>query len=363
MATSNPWRLDLHVNRRPDAPLAGDALSFGAQHVAPARALLSEFMDYAPTPLRRLPWMERELGVDAVVVKDESARMGLGSFKALGGAHAVLCHVRRHGASSTTVACASAGNHGLSVAAGARAAGVPSVVCLSDSVPQSFEARLRAMGAETLRGGRDYDASLRLVEARAKERGWTIISDTVPIHGALEEATAVREVMQGYTVLCDEAAIDCERQGGPPTHVFVQAGVGGLAAVCASYFRERWGDVVFVVVEPRSAACLLESTRRGAPVQIPGGSTILGRLDCRAPSVLAFRVLSPLAHAFAAITDAAAEEAVRALAGDGVAQSPCGAAGAAGLLAVCHDAGTRSVLGIDSRSRILLIGTEAPVST
>ncbi|WP_394844176.1 pyridoxal-phosphate dependent enzyme [Pendulispora brunnea] len=358
MPTSSPWRLDLHLNRRP--PLAQDALSFGAQHVGPARALLSEFMDYAPTPLRHLPWMERELGVEAVLLKDESARMGLGSFKALGGAHAVLCHVRRHG-TSTTVACASAGNHGLSVAAGARAAGVRSVVCLSESVPQSFEARLHALGAETLRGGRDYEASLRLLEARAKQRGWTIISDTVPLHAAGEDATPVREVMQGYTVLCDEAAADCERQGGPATHVFVQAGVGGLAAVCASYLRERWGDVVFVVVEPMSAACLLESARRGAPAQIPGGRTILGRLDCREPSVLAFRVLSPLAHAFAAITDAGAEEAARAIARDGIAQSPCGAAGAAGLLAACHDAGTRSVLGIDSRARILLIGTEAPV--
>ncbi|WP_394833705.1 pyridoxal-phosphate dependent enzyme [Pendulispora rubella] len=352
------------MNRRPDGPLTGDALAFGAQHVVPARALLSEFMNYAPTPLRHLPWMERELGVGAVLLKDEAGRMGMGSFKALGGAHSVLCHVRRHGSASTTVACASAGNHGLSVAAGARAAGVRSVVCLSEAVPQSFEARLRALGAETLRGGRDYEASLRLLEARAKERGWTIISDTVPLHAAGQDATPVREVMQGYTVLCDEAATDCEGQGGPPTHVFVQAGVGGLAAVCASYFRERWGDVVFVVVEPMSAACLLESARRGAPGHIAdhaAGATILGRLDCREPSVLAFRVLSPLADAFAAITDAAAEEAVRAVARDGVAQSPCGAAGAAGLLAACHDAGTRSVLGIGPRARILLIGTEAPV--
>jgi diaminopropionate ammonia-lyase len=51
-----------------------------------AKAEISAWPDYAPTPLRDLPWLA---GFNVVRLKDESPRFGLGSFKALGGAYAV----------------------------------------------------------------------------------------------------------------------------------------------------------------------------------------------------------------------------------------------------------------------------------
>ncbi|WP_394823887.1 pyridoxal-phosphate dependent enzyme [Pendulispora albinea] len=343
----------------------------GLRDVAPARELLSAFMKYAPTPLRRLSQLERALGLGAILIKDEGKRMGLGSFKALGGAHAVIRHARRkterEPGKPVTVACASAGNHGLSVAAGARAVGARSVVYLNETVPSSFEERLQAQGAETVRAGHDYEESLELAEARAAREGWALISDTLSPAVASEprdvweaRATGPREVMQGYSVLMDEAARACEEQGGPATHVFVQAGVGGLASVAASYLFERWGEAVtLVVVEPAGAACVLESVRLGAPTRIAPGRTTLGRLDCREPSLLAFHVLSRVAHGFVTVTDAAAGQAAVQMAHDGVALSPCGASGGAGLMAVCKDASVRSALGLDAGSRVLLFGTEA----
>jgi diaminopropionate ammonia-lyase len=146
----------------------------------------------------------------------------------------------------------------------------------------------------------------------------------------------------------------------PPTHVFAQAGVGGLAAAAAGYVRDRWGESPrIVVVEPEGAPCLLESARAGELVRIPGGHTTLGRLDCREPSLLAYHLLGHLTDLFMTITDDQADQAARLLAEHGVELSPCGAAGAAGLLALGPAA--RGALGLDDGSRVLLVGTEGPV--
>jgi diaminopropionate ammonia-lyase len=179
--------------------------------------------------------------------------------------------------------------------------------------------------------------------------------------------------MRGYSVLFDElsdpgafppSGEPTGAQGGPgeagPTHVFVQAGVGGLAAAAAGYVRDRWGEHPrIVVVEPDGAPCLIGSARAGEPIRVSGHPTTLGRLDCREPSLLAHRLLSHLADLYLTITDEQAATATRLLAGHGVALSDCGAAGAAGLLALTP--GARDRLGLDHTARVLLVGTEGPV--
>ncbi|WP_188194037.1 pyridoxal-phosphate dependent enzyme [Nonomuraea sp. SYSU D8015] len=328
---------------------AQDRALIGTEHARQARAHFRAHPAYRPTPVHTLPGLA---GTRAVHVKDESGRMGLGSFKALGGAYAVHLLARRDGPGVTFV-CASAGNHGISVAAGAREAGAACVVYLSHDVPEAFARRLRGLGAEVRRDGGDYEAAMAAAEQAAREPGRRLVADS-----SWEGYTDVPlEVMRGYTLLFDEVA---ESALEAPTHVFVQAGVGGLAAAAAGYVRDRWGEQPkIVVVEPEGAPCLIESARAGRPVRVQGSRTTLGRLDCREPSLIAHRLLSHLADLYTTITDDQAADAARLLAGHGVALSDCGAAGAAGLLALTD--GTRAAIGLDDTSRVLLLGTEGPV--
>jgi diaminopropionate ammonia-lyase len=360
---------------------AQDRALIGTEHARQARAHFAGHPAYRPTPVHTLPGLA---GTRAVHVKDESGRMGLGSFKALGGAYAVHLLARREGA-ATPFVCASAGNHGISVASGAREAGAACVVYLSDDVPEEFAGRLRALGAEVRRGGADYEAGVAAAWQAAREHRWRLIADS-----SWEGYTDVPlDIMRGYTVLFDELAGRAEpvgpagpggtQQGAPdtrsgrqpppaagigssgflepPTHVFVQAGVGGLAAAAAGYVRDRWGEQPkIVVVEPQGAPCLLESARAGRPVRVQGAPTTLGRLDCREPSLLAHRLLARLADLYMTVTDEQADAAARLLTGHGLALTGCGAAGAAGLLALSP--GSRAALGLDETSSVLLVGTE-----
>ncbi|MFI6297385.1 diaminopropionate ammonia-lyase [Nonomuraea sp. NPDC050790] len=316
------------------------------------------------TPLTGLPRMAVAQRVGRVLVKDESGRMGLGSFKALGGGYAVARVVGeeagpdagegrlREVAARVPFVCASAGNHGISVAAGARALGGSCVVYLSHGVPEEFAERLRDLGAQVRRSGADYDQSMADALQAATGNGWRLISDSswpgytrVPL-----------DVMRGYTALFDEV----HEAGVAPTHVFVQAGVGGLAAAAAAYVRDRWGEEpVVVVVEPEGAPCLLESVQAGEPRRVKGSPTNLGRLDCLEPSLLAFQLLEHLADAFITVTDAQAALAAASMAEEGVNVSPCGATGLAGLLGL--DDETRTRLGLGADSTVLVIGTEGPV--
>ncbi|WP_222946946.1 diaminopropionate ammonia-lyase [Streptomyces sp. TRM49041] len=334
----------------------------GLDHAASARAYFHRHPSYRPTPLRSLPALAGTAGVASIRLKDESARMGLSSFKALGGMYAVARLVRaeaqeRHGphateeelravAARTPFICASAGNHGLSVTTAVRQLGGTVVVFLSEGVPEQFARGLRSLGAEVQRSGRDYEQSMAAAREATERHGWRLVSDS-----SWEGYTVVPlNVMRGYTVLFEEIE-------DRPTHIFVQAGVGGLAGAAAAYARDRWGERPrIVVVEPQAAPCLLVSAREGRPVRVEGGPTVLGRLDCREPSLLAWQLLSRLADAFVTVTDEEAEAAARLLAAEGVRVSACGAGGAAGLLAL--EPAVRTALGLGADARVLVIGTE-----
>lgn len=316
-------------------------------------------------------------GLAGVYLKAEWSRMGLSSFKALGGPYAVALLVQTQASSvlgrpvspdelctaevraianAMTVICASAGNHGLAVAAAAGVFGARAVVCLSESVAEYYAIRLREKGATVMRHGATYEASMTYARTEAERHGWTLVSDsswsgytTVPL-----------SVMRGYTVMLEEAAETMEATCGPATHVFVQAGVGGLAAAAVGYLRDRWGEgFKFIVVEPEGAPCMLESVRQGHLLRVTGAPTTLGRLDCKEPSLLAFELLAHLADAFVLVSDVDADDAARRLFAQGAPVSSCGAAGAAGLIAACNDQAVRQLLGLDANSHVLLIGTEA----
>lgn len=318
-----------------------------------AAAAIRSWEGYAPTPLRDLPGLASALGLGQVLYKDEGHRFGLKSFKALGGAYAVDRLVAARGAEGLTVACATDGNHGRSVAWGARRAGVKAVIYVHETVSEGRAEAIRSYGATVVREGRTYDDSVRACSEAAAKNGWQIVSDTS--WPGYEDVP--KDVMQGYALL----AIEAEAQGARPTHVFVQGGVGGLAAGVLSVAWERQGGErpIFVVVEPVTAACLFESAKAGA-VTVVGGDldTIMAGLACGEPSILAWRILEGGADAFMTIPDTAAADAMRRLAALGVVGGESGVAGLAGVMQAAADPALRRMLKLDEASRVLCYGTE-----
>ncbi|WP_435258507.1 pyridoxal-phosphate dependent enzyme [Thioclava sp. FR2] len=314
----------------------------GLRPIASAKgvaALLELCPAHQPTPLIDVPHLAEKVGAARFLVKDERGRMGLGSFKALGAAHAIAREAAakvKDGNWQTalcgrTYVTASAGNHGMSVAAGAKLFGAQAVIYLAQTVPEAFAQRLTKMGATVMREGADYEASMTAAALAAEKQGWTLLSDSSwPGYTELP-----LRVMEGYLQLADEAAEQFDKTvGAPPTHLFLQAGVGGLAAAVAAHARAHWGDApTIIVVEPEAAPALYESIRAGELVTAPGPVSAMGRLDCKTPSMIALEGLARDADHFVAITETEAAEATNFLATIGLETTPSGGAGIAAALA------------------------------
>jgi diaminopropionate ammonia-lyase len=325
-----------------------------------AREAITAWPGYAPTPLTALPGLAEALGVGAIHYKDEGGRFGLKSFKALGGAYAVERQVTLHGP-AITVTCATDGNHGRSVAWGARRAGCGCVIYVHEHVSPGRQRAIEAFGAEVRRVRGTYDDSVRQAAADAAREGWIVVSDTsYPGYMAIP-----KDVMQGYALMAEEA-LDGLLPADAPTHVFVQGGVGGMAAAVCFRAWARLGArrPRLVVVEPELAACLLASAEAGQPTTITvERETVMAGLSCGEPSLLAWGILDEGVDAFMAVPDHAAENVMRLLA-DGTAGDPpivageSAVAGLAGAIAATQVPRFRDALGLGPASRVLVFGTE-----
>ncbi|RVT99143.1 diaminopropionate ammonia-lyase [Rhodovarius crocodyli] len=326
-----------------------------------AKAEITSWPGYAPTPLRELPASP----FAALHYKDEGGRFGLGSFKALGGAYAVLRLVvselakqgrqvtgaelmSRRDAGDITVTCATDGNHGRSVAWGAQNIGARCVIYVHETVSQGRRDAIAAYGAEVREVPGNYDDAVREASRAAAEHGWHVVSDT-----SWPGYTEVpRDVMQGYRLMAEEALTALP---APPTHVFVQGGVGGVAAAVSVQLRSMGLDAKLVVVEPDEAACLLKSAKAGALSVVEGDlPTLMAGLACGEPSLLAWQELERAAYAFMAVPDDAAVEAMRVLAGLGVTAGESAVAGLVGAWLAARD----GALGLGPDSHVLVFGTE-----
>lgn len=320
---------------------------------AVAQSHISAWTGYAPTPLIDLPAIAGACGVARVVIKDEGKRFGLKSFKALGGAYAVERLAAAKGVDGLVVTCATDGNHGRAVAWGARRVGAKAVIYVHEGVSQGRADAIAAYGADVVRAGATYDDSVRLSADAAADHDWHIVSDTS--WPGYEDVP--KDVMQGYAVI----AMEVEAAGYRPSHVFVQGGVGGLAAGVLSWRWETFGAArpVMTVVEPEKADCLYRSAEAGRPMIAPGDlDTVMAGLACGEPSLLAWALLSKGADAFMTIPDTDAVACMRRLAELGIVIGESGVAGLAGLVAASSDEAARSALGLRTDSTILLYGTE-----
>ncbi|AFQ52011.1 diaminopropionate ammonia-lyase [Burkholderia cepacia] len=336
----------------------------------------------ARTPLRALPDLAARLGVASVSVKDEACRSPLGSFKALGAPIALMRLVKRlrrnealdppglmtgrYAASlaDLTVISATDGNHGRALAAAARAIGCRCVIVLHAHVDAEREQAIAAHGARIVRIAGNYDESVVHAAQLADANGWHVVSDT-----SYDGYEAIpRDVMQGYGVIAAEALAQqpAGADGRPFTHVFLQGGVGGLAAGIVSYLWEHDGAQRphFIVVEPRQADCLYQSALAGRATKATGSvDSVMAGLACGEASPLAWDFLEPSIDHFMLIDDDDAVQAMRALAAGSERDVPfvsgeSGAAGIAGLTVLMRDPALARQAGLDAHSRVLAISTE-----
>jgi diaminopropionate ammonia-lyase len=348
----NPYRNQLSQHTIDELVMAD--VPYPSIDAARPSALLARCPKADVTPLVSALSLAAQAGVDRVYLKDERDRMGLGSFKALGAAYVIARAGEVRKARGRTYVTASAGNHGLSVAAGAAAFGARAVIYLAETVPEAFAERLRAIGAEVVRHGAIYEESMAGALEAAEREGWALLSDS-SWAGYYERP---HTLMEGYLVLMAEAIDQMAAHGGAPSHIFLQAGVGGLAAACAALAREAWGDEPrIIVVEPEAAPALAASIAAGKPVEAPGPVSAMGRLDCKEPSLIALKGLARDADLFATINEDEGHAGAAICAEQGWPTTPSGAAGLAALLAsTAH----REALRLDASSRVLAILSEGP---
>ena len=344
--------MELIANPHRSGPQLAANAPYPSTDVGRVTALLQQCPRAAQTPLV----VDRALmPAGEIWVKDERGRMGLGSFKALGAAYVIA---RQAAAADPepdaktlagrTFVTASAGNHGMSVAAGARVFGAQAVVYIAETVPESFAARLRDQGAEVVRAGADYAASMQAAQDAAETQGWTLLSDS-----SWDGYTDLPyTLMEGYLQMAAEVAAQVP---DTPTHIFLQAGVGGLAGSLAAYFRKVWAEAPkIIVVEPASAPALQASVVAGRSVFADGPDSVMGRLDCKEPSLIALNGLARDADWFLTLTDDEVLAQLPAMAGAGLATTPSGGAGVAAAL----NADVRKALGLDATARVLCILSE-----
>jgi len=344
---------------------------------------ISKWSGYKETPLANLSGLAEKIGIASLYYKDEGERFNLDSFKALGGAYAterlLISIIAEQSAATTpnvsdliegrykeitskvTVACATDGNHGRSVAWGAQMFGCKCVIYIHADVSEGRKQAIEAFGAEVRRVTGDYDDSIREIAVAAEENGWFIVSDT-SYEGYLD---VPRDVMQGYTVMVEEALSQLP-DGILPTHVFIQGGVGGLAGAVCGHLWETLGEERprFVVVEPDRADCLFESALHEKPMPATGDlETVMAGLACGEVSLIAWDILSTGADDFVTMPDAMVGPTMCQLA-DGVgsdvpiAAGESAVAGLAVVLAAGEDKALAGALGLGPDSRILVFGTE-----
>lgn len=324
---------------------------------AQAQTHIRAWQHYEPTAMHALPALAKHYGLHSLHCKDEGTRFGLGSFKALGGAYAVSVFAKQDG---ITVACATEGNHGRSVAWGAQQAGVDCVIFLHEGVSHTREMAIRQYGAQIVRVPGNYDDAVRECARVSEEHQWQIISDT-----SWENYQEIpRYVMAGYSLIAQETQAQLEQA---PTHVFLQGGVGGIAAAMIACLERIWpeANIRYIIVEPRRAACLQDSAKAGGTLRSSSGpfNTIMAGLACGEPSAIVLDLIYQRCELYLALDDEAIKEAMiqyaRPMAQDPkIVAGASGAAGLAGLLSLLKLPSLCSRLQLKADSRVLVLNTE-----
>ena len=349
---------------------------FRVKDAAGIRAFHESMPSYAVSPLHELNGLSQALGLACLAVKDESTRFGLNAFKGLGGTYCVAsCLADLMGLkggwnyedlcggsiAKPVFATATDGNHGRGIAYAARLFGCPCHVYLPKGSARERVENIRREGAQTLVTDVDYDETVRIVAQKAREEHWILVQDT-----AWEGYTEVpKRIMQGYLTMGDEIREQMQRG---PTHIFLQAGVGSMAASLCAYFRDLYGEEpVISIVEAVAADCLYETARAGdGQLHATGGNmqTMMAGLCCGYPCLTAWQMLEKQADFFLAIEDVDAAAGMRILAhpcpgDDAIESGESGASSVGTVVQIMRQyPEVQKTLGLNRDSVVLCISTE-----
>lgn len=361
---------------------------FTVERARDARRFHRQIPGYQMTPLVALPNLAQLLGVGGIYVKNEAERLNMNSFKVMGGSYAIYRLVRKllgregedlsfdylvskecHDKLGNVVFCsATDGNHGRGLAWACQKLNHPCKIYVHSETSQPRIDAIRRFGAEVTVVDGNYDDAVRQAAKDAQENGWYVVSDTS--WPGYEEIPSW--IMQGYTSILLETQEQLSGLGlVKPTHVFLQAGVGAMAASVVGFYSALFPNdpPLFVIVEPDKAACVYVSIAAGDGKchSVKGDlNTIMAGLACGDPSPVAFDILKDNADVFIKVPDNVAARGMRILGvplhGDPmIVSGESGAVPLGTLFALCTDEidpELKRVLHLDQNAQVLMINTE-----
>ena len=344
------------------------------ENVQPVFRFHKSIPGYRPTPLHSLPELAGHLGIKNIYLKDESQRFGLKAFKALGATWAVagiLCeklgcalnaidflHLKQAAGhlKEMVLATATDGNHGRGVAWAATQLGCRAVVFMPAGSSGCRVKAIEKEGARVWVTDKNYDDTVRMAADAARKNGWHLVQDTA--FGGYEKIPAW--IVQGYTTMAMEVleqitAGDLEM----PTHLFLQAGVGSMAASVLGFYANTLKAACpkTFIVEPDQADCFYRSALvdDGTPKAVRGElKTMMAGLACGEPNPFAWRVLRDFAAGFISCSDEVAAAGMRRLARPH-GKDPhivSGESGAVGIGLICRLAADTRLAGIKEQMNL-----------
>ena len=331
--------------------------SLSKEEIDNAYSSISKWEGYAPTPLISLNKLSKELNLNNIYYKDESKRFNLKSFKALGGAYAV--EKVTQGNKDIVVATATAGNHGRSVAWGARRLGLRCKIFISEFVSDARGQAMADLGADVIKVKGNYEKSLIECIKQSTENNWQIVQDVawkdymeVPMY-----------TMAGYTVMMKEIIDQINHQ--KISHIILQAGVGGMAGAMVAGIA-RYLDYVptTIVVEPDSAACVMESIKTGKIEKIDiKRESLMGGMSCGEVSLVPWEILKNSVKHCISLPDDDIAKTMKLFGNATFSDEPIiagenSAPGVISLIASFKDQNIKQNLNFDQNSNVLVIGCE-----
>jgi len=331
--------------------------SLSKKDIDEAYSCISNWKNYTSTPLIELNKLSKELGLNKIFYKDENKRFDLKSFKALGGAYAVEKITK--GNKDIVVATATAGNHGRSVAWGANRLGLKCKIFISEFVSEERGQAMVDLGADVVKVKGNYEKSLNECIKQSTENNWQIVQDVA----WKNYMTVPKYTMAGYTVMMKEIADQINND--QITHMILQAGVGGMAgAMVAGIARYLKNIPEIIVVEPDSAACVMESVKTGKIEKIDiKRESLMGGMSCGEVSLVPWDILKNSVKFCISLPDDNIAKTMKLLGNSSFSEEKIiagenSAPGVISLIASCADDKIKKKLRLNSKSNILVIGCE-----
>ena len=352
------WKYSHFLKNEKNNFSKNDILSVLPKHdIDEAYKIISRWDNYFPTPLISLNKLSEKLKLNKIFYKDESKRFHLKSFKALGGSYAVEKVTK--GNKEIVISTATAGNHGRSVAWGSKKLGLKCKIFISENVSESRAEVMRNFGADVIRVKGNYENSLNECIKQSNQNNWQIVQDV-----AWQDYKLIPKLtMAGYSVMMKEISEQINNQ--QISHVILQAGVGGMAAAMVAGIARYLNHVPkIIIVEPESAACVLESIKTGKIEKISiEKESLMGGMSCGEVSLVPWQILKNSVSHCVTVSDNYISKTVKFLANckfsdEKIIGGECSTPGIVSLVGLCNDVEIKKKINLNEGSNVLLFGCE-----